>query len=178
MPKPSDSRTPDPVPETTWRPLRTGLTLAAVVIALDQATKYAVFAGLHPPFGGIPVTGVFNIVAVWNRGVSFGLFASGSPWTPVLLTGLSVIVAAALGWWLRQATSRLLVVALGLVIGGALGNAIDRTVHGAVMDFLDFHWAGLHWPAFNVADSAISVGAALLVWDALFGGSKSPKRRD
>ncbi|MBB4286272.1 signal peptidase II [Roseospira goensis] len=156
-------------------PLRNGLGLAVVVLVLDQITKYAVFVGLQPPFGGLPVTGFFNIVTVWNRGVSFGLFASGSPWTPVLLTGLALAVSALLAWWLRRADSRLLVVALGLVIGGALGNAIDRALYGAVMDFLDVHWAGYHWPAFNVADAAISVGAALLVWDALFGGRKSPK---
>jgi signal peptidase II len=94
---------------------------------------------------------------------------------PVLLTGLALVVSGALTWWLRKADSRLMVVALGLVIGGALGNAIDRALYGAVMDFVDIHVAGWHWPAFNVADSAITVGAALLVWDALFGGRKSPK---
>jgi len=158
------------------KPLGVGLTMAAVVILLDQATKYAVFAWLKPPFiGGLEVTGFFNLVRVWNRGVSFGLFASGSPWTPVLLSGLALAVSAAMVWWLRRADSVRLVWALGLIIGGALGNAIDRSLYGAVMDFLDVHWAGYHWPAFNIADAAISVGAVLLVWDALSGGRKSPK---
>jgi len=156
-------------------PLRWGLALAALVVVLDQVTKYAVFAGLRPPLGGLEVTSFFNIVTTWNRGVSFGLFASGSAWTPILLTGLALVVAAALAWWLRRAENRVVVVALGLIIGGALGNAIDRALYGAVMDFLDFHWAGWHWPAFNVADSGITVGAALLVWDALFGGAQSPR---
>ncbi|MQX36486.1 signal peptidase II [Roseospira navarrensis] len=162
----------------TRRPLTWGLLLALIVVVLDQVTKYAVFAGVQPPIGGVAVTGFFNLVMVWNRGVSFGLFASGSPWTPVLLTGLALAVSAALAWWLRKADSRLMVIALGLVIGGALGNAIDRTLYGAVMDFLDVHVAGYHWPAFNIADSAITVGAALLVWDALFGGGKSHKTAD
>jgi len=157
------------------RPLMWGLLVAALVVAFDQATKYAVFQGLQPPWGGLAVTGFFNLVTVWNRGVSFGLFASGSPWTPIMLIGLALMVSAALVWWLRRADSRLHVAALGLVIGGALGNVVDRALYGAVMDFLDFHVAGYHWPAFNVADAAISVGAALLVWDALFGGGKSPK---
>lgn len=170
MSKQNDSRGP-----TVDRPLTWGLVLAACVVALDQATKYAVFLGLRPPFGGLEVTGFFNIVTLWNRGVSFGLFANGSPWTPVLLIGLALAVALVLALWLRRADSRLLVAALGLIIGGALGNAVDRALYGAVMDFLDVHVAGWHWPAFNVADSAISVGAVLLLWDALFAGGKSPK---
>ncbi|KAA5604579.1 signal peptidase II [Roseospira marina] len=157
------------------RPVRWGLTLAAVVILLDQATKYAVFAGLQPAPTGVPVTGFFSLVRVWNPGVSFGLFATGSPWTPIVLTGLALAVSVGLAWWLRRAGSRVAVGGLGLLIGGAVGNAIDRMVHGAVMDFLDVHVAGYHWPAFNVADSAITVGAVLLVWDALFAGGKSPK---
>ncbi len=157
-------------------PLAVGLVIAAVVVVLDQATKYAVFAWIRPAvMDGLEITGFFNLVRVWNQGVSFGLFASGSPWTPVLLSGLALAVSGALVWWLRRADSPRLVWALGLIIGGALGNAIDRSLYGAVMDFLDFHWAGYHWPAFNIADSAISVGAALLVWDALSGDGKSPK---
>ena len=160
------------------RALSIGLGLAAAVVLLDQATKYAVFAVVQPPFGGLEVTGFFNLVRVWNRGVSFGLFASGSPWTPVLLSALALLIAGALTWWLSRADSRRLVWALGLMIGGALGNAIDRTLYGAVMDFIDLHWAGYNWPAFNIADSAISIGAALLVWDALSGGGKSHKQAD
>jgi len=157
------------------RPLASGLLLALAVVVVDQAAKYAVFQGIQPPWGGLAVTGFFNLVMVWNRGVSFGLFSSGSPWTPIMLIGLALVVSAVLAWWLRRADSRLHVAALGLVIGGALGNVVDRALYGAVMDFLDFHVAGYHWPAFNVADAAISVGAALLVWDALFGSGKSPK---
>lgn len=160
------------------RPLRQGLGLAALVVALDQATKYLVFAGLQPPFGGITVTPFFNIVAVWNPGVSFGLFATGSPWTPLALTGLALAVAGVLTWWLRQARGWRLITSLGLLIGGALGNALDRALYGAVMDFLDVNWGGYHWPAFNIADAAITVGAGLLLWDALSGEAKSPKPRE
>lgn len=165
-------------PTPLQRPLGFGLGLAALIVLLDQATKYVMFAVVQPPFGGLEITGFFNLVRVWNRGVSFGLFASGSPWTPVLLSALALAVAGALTWWLSRADSRRLVWALGLIIGGALGNAIDRTLYGAVMDFIDLHWAGYHWPAFNVADSAISIGAVLLVWDALSGGGKSHKQAD
>jgi len=155
-------------PETPLRSLRIGLIAAALVIVLDQATKYAVFYGLQPSYGGLEVTGFFSLVSVWNRGVSFGLFASGSPWAPVLLTAIAAVVVTALTFWLRYAETRMLSVSLGMLIGGAIGNAIDRAVHGAVMDFLDLHWHGLHWPAFNVADAAISIGSVLLVVDALF----------
>ncbi len=115
----------------------------------------------------IPVLPFFNLVLVWNRGVSFGMFGDGSagPWLLVLL---AVGIVAALLWWLRKAEGLLSVASLGLIIGGAVGNVIDRLVHGAVVDFLDFHAAGWHWPAFNVADSAITVGVVLLLAESLF----------
>jgi len=148
--------------------LRIGMMAAALVAAADQATKYIVFYGFQPPYGGLEVTGFLSLVAVWNRGISFGLFSSGSPWAPILLTAIAATVVAALTFWLRQAETRMLSVSLGMLIGGAIGNAIDRLVHGAVMDFINLHYAGYHWPAFNLADAAISVGAVLMVLDALF----------
>ena len=104
----------------------------------------------------------------WNRGVSFGMFAGDSAWGPWLLTGLAGVIVIALAVWLWRTPSRLSVAALGLIIGGAVGNVVDRLNHGAVVDFLDVHAAGWHWPAFNVADSAICVGAAILVLESLF----------
>jgi signal peptidase II len=117
----------------------------------------------------IPVTPFFNLVLIWNRGVSFGFLGQeSSDWLPWLLTALALAIMTVLAWWLREAANRLMVLALGLVIGGAFGNIIDRLRFGAVVDFLDFYIAEFHWPAFNVADSAITAGAALILYDALF----------
>nr|WP_184042875.1 signal peptidase II [Roseospira visakhapatnamensis] len=149
--------------------MRVGLITAAIVAVADQITKYIVFVGIQPPpYGGLDVTSFLSLVSVMNRGVSFGLFSSGSPWAPFILTAIAATVVAALTFWLRQAETRMLSISLGMLIGGAIGNAIDRLVHGAVMDFVNLHWEGYHWPAFNVADAAITVGAVLMVLDALF----------
>jgi signal peptidase II len=148
--------------------LRLGLLVALPVVAFDQLTKWWILAEVMDPPKTIAVTGFFNLVLVWNRGVSFGLFGSESAWGPILLTVLALGIAAGLVVWLRRAESRLAAAAIGLVLGGAIGNVIDRVRFGAVVDFLDFHAAGYHWPAFNVADSAISVGVGLLLYDGLF----------
>lgn len=145
-----------------------GLSLAALVVALDQLTKFIILEWVMDPPRTIEVTGFFNLVMVWNRGVSFGLFQSDSVWGPVLLSLLSLVIVVFLYFWLRSAESRLTASAIGLVMGGALGNLIDRIFYQAVADFLDFHVAGYHWPAFNVADSAITVGVALLILESLF----------
>jgi signal peptidase II len=111
---------------------------------------------------------------VFNRGVSFGMFGAAPHWMPWLLLGFAAAVAGGLGFWLMRARNRWLGAGLGLVIGGAIGNAIDRVRLGAVVDFLDVHAAGYHWPAFNVADSAITVGVLLLLFDSL---KSNPARR-
>ena len=150
-------------------PLKSGLMVTVLVTVLDQLCKWAMLEIVMEPPRIIPVTSFFNLVLVWNRGVSFGfLGGASSQWIPWLLTVLALAIIATLGWWLRRAANRLMVLALGLVMGGALGNVIDRLRFGAVMDFFDFHAAGLHWPAFNVADSAITVGATLILYDAFF----------
>jgi signal peptidase II len=150
--------------------LRLGLVVAGVVIVLDQLTKLAILALLDR---AVEVTPFLNLVVVWNPGVSFGMFASAGALMPWLLSGLSLAVAVALGVWLRRVEHPLAAVALGLIIGGALGNVIDRVRFGAVVDFLDFHALGYHWPAFNAADSAICVGAGLLLVDGLL----APRRQ-
>lgn len=147
--------------------IRLGLPIAAVIIAFDQATKFWIVLDIMSPPRIIEVTSFFNIVMVWNRGASFGLFSSSSPWTPVLLGTVAVVISVVLAVWMYKAQSRWLGIALGFVIGGALGNAIDRVLYGAVADFLDFHAYGYHWPAFNVADIAISVGVVMLLFDGL-----------
>ena len=157
--------------------IRLGLAIAAVVVLLDQATKLLILYVVMDPPRVIEVTSFFNIVLVWNRGVSFGLFSAQSPWTPWLLSGVALVITVVLLVWLRRADTRMVAAALGLVIGGAIGNVIDRIFQSrhAVVDFLDFHAGGYHWPAFNVADSAITVGVALLLIDSLIVSRSQPK---
>ena len=144
--------------------LRLGLAVAGLVVVLDQLTKWAILAWLDR---AIALTPFFNLVVVWNRGVSFGMFDSDGALAPWLLSGLALAVVALLLGWLRRVDHPLTAAGLGLIIGGAVGNVIDRVRFGAVIDFLDFHALGWHWPAFNVADSAICVGAGLLLFDGL-----------
>jgi signal peptidase II len=145
--------------------LKIGLSVGAIVVVLDQLTKWLIRDVVLDTARYIEVTGFFNIVEVWNRGVSFGLFASDSPWTPYLLSALAIAISIVLIVWLRKAETTFLALALGFVIGGAIGNVFDRFIWGRVYDFLDFHAAGYHWPAFNVADAAISVGVGLILLD-------------
>jgi signal peptidase II len=145
-----------------------GAAVAAVVIVADQISKYWILNDVMAPPRAIEVTPFFNLVLAWNRGVSFGLFNTETDYGPMLLTGLAIIISLVLAVWLWRSASRYTSLALGLIIGGALGNVIDRLQHGAVVDFLDFHAFGYHWPAFNVADSAICVGAVMMVLESLF----------
>ena len=154
---------------------RLGLSLAALVIVLDQLLKWWIRTVVMDPPREIEVTSFFNLVMAWNRGISFSLFRSDWAAGPYVWAGLAAAVAIGLGWWLGRVRHTLTAVALGLVIGGALGNAIDRLRLGAVADFLDFHWQGNHWPAFNLADSAITVGIVLLVVPGLFGAREGVK---
>ena len=145
-----------------------GWAAAAGIIALDQAVKWWLLtsydiASRHP----VEITPFFNLVMTWNRGVSFGLFGDYGDLMRWLLFGFAVAVSIALAVWMIRATTLFLTVALGLIIGGALGNAIDRIAHGAVADFFDFHLAGWHFWAFNVADASITIGAILVFADLL-----------
>ena len=148
---------------------RYGLLLSFGIIAFDQVTKYWVVHKVMSPPRVIEVTSFFNLVMVWNTGVSFGLFSSQSVWTQVMLVALAIVISIFLIVWLRQTRSFFLSSALGLIIGGALGNAIDRVVYSAVADFLDFHAFEYHWPSFNVADIAISLGVIILLIDGFTG---------
>lgn len=144
--------------------LRQGLAIAGLVVVLDQLTKWAILTWLDR---AVALTPFFNLVVVWNRGVSFGMLDSASRLGPWILSGLALAVVVLLLGWLRRVDHPLTSAGLGLIIGGAIGNVIDRVRFGAVIDFLDFHALGWHWPAFNVADSAIFVGAVLLLVDGL-----------
>jgi signal peptidase II len=123
--------------------------------------------GSVDPYQIHAVTPYFNLVLVWNRGVSFGMLNTLGEHGPWLLTGLAAGIGAFLIVWLYRETRALTRLALWLVLAGAVGNSIDRVRFGAVVDFLDFHVGGYHWPAFNVADSAIVVGALLILLDSL-----------
>ena len=159
----------------TANPLRLGLILALITMVFDQLTKWWVLEGLMQPPRMIILTPFFNLVSGWNRGVSFGMFSSNSPWSSWLLSLLALGIVAFLVHWLRKADRRHNIIAIGLIIGGAIGNVIDRVIHGAVYDFLDFHIAGHHWPAFNIADSGITIGAVILILDSLL---RKPENRE
>lgn len=152
------------------------LGVAAAVLVLDQLTKYAVsrtFA-LHEV---VEVTPFFNLVLVYNRGAAFSFLSSAAGWQRELFIAIAVAACFLIAWLMRKHSEQaLFCLALSLILGGAIGNVVDRVLLGAVTDFLDFHAFGYHWPAFNVADSAISCGAALLIWDALRG--KPAERRE
>lgn len=115
----------------------------------------------------VEVTGFFNLVMVWNQGVSFGLFGGGML-SPYWFVGLALLIVGYLLYWLHESQAKTEAFALGLIIGGALGNVVDRLVYGAVADFFDFHVSGYHWPAFNIADCGVVVGAFLLGFFMIF----------
>lgn len=152
--------------------LKLGLAIAVVVIALDQVSK-VVMLGVLPELGmRIEVTGFFNLVHVRNTGVSFGMAQSVPVW-PIVAVALVITVALCI--WMARAESRLVAASLGLAVGGAVGNVIDRVRLGWVFDFLDFHAFGWHWPAFNVADSAITVGVIGLLATSLIAKPENGK---
>jgi signal peptidase II len=143
------------------------LALSALIVAADQLTKYV---AVHTLAGGkaVEVTPFFNLVLVYNAGAAFSFLSDAAGWQRGLFITIAVIASMWIVLLLRKYPhQRLFALALSLVLAGAVGNVIDRIAVGAVIDFLDFHALGYHWPAFNVADSAITCGAALLIWDAL-----------
>ena len=142
--------------------------LAAFVIVADQLSKHWIlFVYDLPSRFSTPIAGPFSLTMVWNRGVSFGLFRADLDLVRWLLTAFSVVVAIVLALWARRSQRPFLAIGLGLVIGGALGNAIDRVRFVAVADFLDFQRLGFFPWVFNVADSAITVGVVFLLLDSL-----------
>ena len=152
--------------------LRLGLTIAAATLVLDQITKWLARDALWEPERQVEVTGFFNLVPVENRGISFGLLESESGFGPWLIAGLAVVISGALLFWMARAKRWLLGLALGLIVGGAIGNVVDRARLGWVIDFIDLHAGGYHWPAFNLADSGITIGVGLLLIDSLFRPSR------
>ena len=154
-----------------------GVVVAAVAVVVDQVSKYVIVEHVMRPEGVvgtpyltsklIPLIPFFQLRLSWNPGISFSMFNSGESTTTAILLAVQIAISLVLIWWLRSLDSRWLQVACGLVIGGALGNIVDRAMFGAVADFLDFYVGEWHFPTFNVADSCISVGAAMWLLDAV-----------
>jgi signal peptidase II len=197
--------------------LRVGIPVAAVALLLDQLSKWWVLAWAFRPNEGLSaasfvdlmltadtsltatggtlatVTSFFDLFLAWNRGISFSIFRSDSPAAAWIFAGIALAIVAGLLFWLQRLGRGWPAVAIGLIVGGAIGNVLDRVRFGAVVDFLYFHgdaypgfcralgsiglgWLDCRWPAFNVADSAIFVGVAMLLIDGLFGPSEKAKK--
>lgn len=150
---------------------RLGLIAACLTLAADQLSKHLIFAWLKQFNGMHEILPFFNLVTVHNRGISFGM-GNDFTYNTLFFSILALSIVGILLFWLRKETKPLPAIGYGLVIGGALGNVIDRVLFGAVMDFLDFHLYDTHWPAFNIADSAIFIGVVLLVWDSIIHPEK------
>ena len=143
---------------------RFGLIAAPIAASIDQATKAWALDALWPPYSeGITLLPVLNLRLGFNTGVTFGMFAESAAGAVWLLVGIKLAVVAWLLMWLRRAANRTEATAIGLIIGGALGNILDRLRIGAVTDFIDAHYGGWHWPTFNMADVAIVCGVAALI---------------
>ena len=149
--------------------MRLGLSVAVAVAALDQLSKWAVLDFFMDPPRVIKHLPFLDLVLVYNRGASFGFLNINAQWVPWLLTAIAAAVVIALIVWLRRVENRYLAAALGLIIGGAVGNGMDRVLRErhAVVDFIDFYVGAFHWPAFNIADSAIVIGVFIMLLDGL-----------
>lgn len=146
---------------------------AALVAALDFLTKLAVLEAFAPGTRRA-VTGFFNLVLVFNKGAAFSFLAGAEGWQLPIFATIAVVASIVIGFLiLKNREKQLFCSGLALILGGALGNLYDRLVYGQVVDFLDFHVAGWHWPAFNLADSAITMGAGILIVESFFQKNKN-----
>jgi signal peptidase II len=157
-----------------WGPVSgLGLIVAALVVLIDQANKawmlYVYHLGAR---GTVTITPFFDLVLVWNQGISYGLLPQEGMLGKLGLILFALGASLALIVWLASLSSKLAAVSIGLIIGGAIGNAIDRIIYGAVADFFSFHAFGLEWYIFNIADTAIVAGVVGLLYDSLFKGHK------
>jgi signal peptidase II len=156
--------------------LERGTIAAVVCMLLDQLHKFTMLELFHFENGvRKTVTGFFDLVMVWNRGISFGMF-QGLQYSNYFFMGFASMVIFVLFYFMREAKTRLEAIAFGMIIGGACGNLVDRIRIGAVADFFDFHYGTYHWPAFNVADSCVFLGAALLVISTLSNNEKKNEK--
>jgi signal peptidase II len=153
------------------QPREIGLVAAALALIADQGSKLFMLYGAGfahmPPGASVSVLPFFNLVMVWNPGISYGLFPASSATGTAALVLVDIAAVAGLTWWLWGSTSRALTAGFGLIIGGALGNLIDRLVYGKVADFFHFYGFGYDWYVFNIADLAITLGAVAILYDVL-----------
>ena len=141
--------------------------IATLTLLLDQLSKWSALSNLQM---GVPepVLPFLNWLLLFNPGAAFSFLAQGSGWQRWFFSILGLVACVYIVWLLRKSQNdKLLCLALSLILGGALGNVLDRIMYGAVVDFIDLHYANWHWPAFNIADSAICIGAALIIWGEL-----------
>lgn len=156
-------------------PARLGLWAAILTFAADQASKLCLLFLYDLPLREPLSLGPFvNLIVVWNKGISYGLFQQSSEIGRWLLVALSAVATVAILVWVKRAPRRLLALSLGLLAGGALGNAVDRAAYGAVFDFVQLHAAGYSWYVFNIADLAIVAGVVGLLYDAVFLDRRRP----
>lgn len=148
-----------------------GLIVIFLTVLSDQISKFFVYENMADG-GHVVFCAFFNLVKVWNTGVSFSMFNRHGQTGAVILTVFALCVAVFLFYWMLKETNKLKITALAFIIGGALGNVIDRIRFGAVLDFLDFHYKNIHWPAFNVADSFICAGVFILICMEFFDNKK------
>jgi len=147
--------------------MRKWVILAALIVVIDQITKYIIVQkfALHET---LVVTPFFNLVRVHNTGAAFSMLADAGGWQRVFFIVIAIAASVWVVWLLRRyPQQKLFCLALGMILGGAIGNLIDRVLFGAVVDFVQVHYAGYFFPAFNVADSAITCGAVLFIWDGI-----------
>ncbi|MEJ2175355.1 MAG: signal peptidase II [bacterium] len=151
--------------------------LAAALVIADRLSKLAVLEAFSPG-ERVEITGFFNLVLVFNRGAAFSFLSDASGWQTLLFAVIAIGAAVVVSWLiLRSPWRRLLCTGLALILGGAIGNLIDRLLYGHVVDFVDLHAFGWHWPAFNVADSGITVGAGLVILEGFLhrDGERAPR---
>ncbi len=149
------------------------LWLSLLIVILDQLTK--VWINTHLPFNQpLAVLPFFNLRLLYNTGAAWSILATAGGWQRWFLSGLALVISLLIVVWLSRLTRQQwwLACALALILGGAVGNLVDRIIYGYVIDFIDIYYQGWHWPAFNLADSAISVGAVMLLLEALLSNSQ------
>ncbi len=146
-----------------WRFTTIGMYLAAFVTLVDQGTKMWVHNTIAQPPRLIEISPYLNLTLVWNRGVTFGLFDIKYEYMPYVFISIALVIVLFLINWMMRANSLAITIGLGMVMGGAVGNIIDRVRYGAVIDFIDAHWGEYHWYVFNIADSAVVCGVIILL---------------